>query len=78
MDRDGTQDGYDLELLAATNAAISLPLIALGGAGGPEHLQAALESGADAALAASIFHDGLYSVGAVKDYLATAGLAVRR
>ncbi len=78
MDRDGTQDGYDLELLAATNAAVSLPLIASGGAGGPEHLRAALESGADAALAASIFHDGLYSVGTVKDYLATAGLAVRR
>jgi cyclase len=78
MDRDGTQDGYDLALLEATNATVSLPLIASGGAGGPEHLRAALEAGADAALAASIFHDSLYSVGAVKDYLAAAGLAVRR
>lgn len=78
MDRDGTQEGYDLELLAAVSAAVPLPLIASGGAGNPEHLRAALVAGADAALAASIFHDGIYSVGAVKDYLVTAGLAVRR
>jgi cyclase len=78
MDHDGTRGGYDVALLEATSAAVSLPLIASGGAGSPEHLRAALEAGADAALAASIFHDGLYSVGAVKDYLAAAGLAVRR
>jgi imidazole glycerol-phosphate synthase subunit HisF len=78
MDRDGTQDGYDLALLRATSAAVSLPLIASGGAGQPEHLRAALAAGADAALGASIFHDRLYSVGAVKEYLAAAGLAVRR
>lgn len=78
MDRDGTRDGYDLALLEATSAAVSLPLIASGGAGSPEHLRAALEAGADAALAASIFHDGLYSVSDVKDCLAAAGLAVRR
>lgn len=78
MDCDGIQSGYDIALLEATSAAVSLPLIASGGAGGPEHMRAALEAGADAALAASIFHDGLYSVGAVKDYLAAAGLAVRR
>ncbi len=78
MDRDGTRDGYDLELLEATNAAVSLPLIASGGAGSAEHVRAALAAGADAALAASIFHDGLYSVGEVKRYLADKGLAVRR
>ena len=78
MDRDGTRGGYDVALLEATSAAVSLPLIASGGAGSPEHLRAALEAGADAALAASIFHDGLYSASAVKDYLAAAGLAVRR
>ncbi len=78
MDRDGTQSGYDLELLEAVSAAVPLPLIASGGAGGPDHLRAGLEAGADAALAASIFHDGLYSVGEVKNYLARAGLAVRQ
>lgn len=78
MDRDGTQSGYDLELLQAVSAAVPLPLIASGGAGGPDDLRAGLEAGADAALAASIFHDGLYSVGDVKAYLAQAGLAVRR
>lgn len=78
MDRDGSQGGYDVALLKVTCDAVSLPLIASGGAGGPEHMRAALEAGADAALAASIFHDGLYSVGAVKDYLAAAGLGVRR
>lgn len=77
MDQDGVQSGYDLELLMATSAAVDLPLIASGGAGGPDHLRAAFAAGADAALAASIFHDGLYSVGAIKQYLADAGLAVR-
>ncbi|HLI51396.1 MAG TPA: imidazole glycerol phosphate synthase subunit HisF [Thermomicrobiaceae bacterium] len=78
MDQDGTQAGYDLELLEATSAAVSIPLIASGGAGAPEHLRAALEAGADAALAASIFHDRHYGIGAVKEYLAQAGVAVRR
>lgn len=78
MDRDGTQDGYDLELVAAVTAAVPLPLIASGGAGSPEHLRAVLMAGADAALAASIFHDGRFSVGEVKAFLAAAGLAVRR
>ncbi|HLZ23807.1 MAG TPA: imidazole glycerol phosphate synthase subunit HisF [Ktedonobacterales bacterium] len=78
MDRDGTHSGYDLELLAATSAAVSLPLIASGGAGSPDHLCAALRAGADAALAASIFHDGLFTIGETKDALASAGLAVRR
>lgn len=78
MDRDGTQAGYDLELLAATSAAVPLPLIASGGAGNPNHLCAALHAGADAALAASIFHDGRYTVAQAKDALAASGLAVRR
>jgi cyclase len=78
MDRDGTGAGYDLPLLEAVSAAVSIPLIASGGAGGPQHLAAALRAGADAALAASIFHDSLYSVGAVKARLADEGLAVRR
>lgn len=78
MDRDGTQGGYDLPLLTATSAAVPLPLIASGGAGGPEHLREALAAGADAALAASIFHDGRYSVGDVKAALAQAGIAVRQ
>ncbi len=77
MDRDGTRDGYDLELLAAINTAVTLPLIASGGAGGPEHMRAALAAGADAALAASIFHDSEYRIGEVKRYLADAGIAVR-
>jgi len=77
MDRDGTRDGYDLELLAAISTAVTLPLIASGGAGSPEHMRAALAAGADAALAASIFHDGEYGVGEVKRYLADTGIAVR-
>lgn len=78
MDRDGTQSGYDLPLLEAVSAAVALPLIASGGAGSADHLRAALDAGADAALAASIFHDGRYTVAQVKDYLAQAGLAVRQ
>jgi imidazole glycerol-phosphate synthase subunit HisF len=77
MDQDGTRAGYDLALLAATSAAVPLPLIASGGAGGPDDLRAAFAAGADAALAASIFHDGDYTVGAVKRLLADEGIAVR-
>ena len=77
MDRDGAQSGYDLDLLRAASAAISIPLIASGGAGKPDDLGAALEAGADAALAASIFHDRRYSVGEVKARLRESGLAVR-
>jgi imidazole glycerol-phosphate synthase subunit HisF len=78
MDRDGTGQGYDLELLEAVSAAVPLPLIASGGAGSAEHLRDALAAGADAALAASIFHDRVYSIGEVKRALADAGMAVRR
>jgi cyclase len=79
MDRDGTQDGYDLELLAAVTSAVRLPVIASGGAGGPEHMRQALtEGGAEAALAASIFHFGEVTIEQVKEHLAAGGLEVRR
>jgi len=79
MDRDGTKDGFDLPLTRAVAAAVSVPVIASGGAGRPADFAAILAPGyADAALAASIFHFGEYSVGVVKQYLADQGLAVRR
>lgn len=78
MDRDGAQNGYDLDLLRAASAAIPIPLIASGGAGQPDDLAEALQAGADAALAASIFHDRRYTVGEVKARLSERGLAVRR
>lgn len=77
-DRDGTRSGYDLAQLAAISAAVEVPVIASGGAAGPSHLVEALRAGADAVLAASIFHDGEYTVGSVKEALAAAGLEVRR
>ena len=77
MDRDGTQDGYDLALLTAISEAVEVPVIASGGAGEPEHLVAGLEAGADAVLCASIFHYGRYSVAEVKERLAAAGVPVR-
>ena len=77
-DRDGTRDGYDLELLAAVTNAVSTPVIASGGAAEPEHLLAALRAGADAVLAAGIFHDGDFTVAEVKSCLAHAGIEVRR
>jgi cyclase len=79
MDRDGTHDGYDVALLRAVNAAIRLPVIASGGAGSVHHIHEALtEGGAEAALAASIFHFGELSIGTVKQELAALGLEVRR
>src|SRR5215468_5673956 len=79
MDRDGTQDGYDLDLTAAVSRAVRLPVIASGGAGRARHLYEALTAGgAEAALAASIFHFGELSVAQVKDELARRGLEVRR
>lgn len=77
MDRDGTKDGYDLELLAAVSSGTRIPLIASGGAGEPRHLAEALEAGADAVLCASIFHFGAYTVGDVKQYLTDRGILVR-
>lgn len=77
MDRDGTNVGYDLPLTGAVAEAVSVPVIASGGAGEVEHLVEALEAGADAVLCASIFHYGRYTVGGVKSALAEAGVAVR-
>jgi imidazole glycerol-phosphate synthase subunit HisF len=79
MDEDGRGRGYDLELLRAISEATPVPLIASGGAGGPEHLRDAIAIGhADAVLAASIFHFGQYSISEVKEYLAAHGIPVRR
>jgi cyclase len=77
MDRDGTTDGYDLPLTGAIAGAVSVPVIASGGAGSLEHLADALSAGADAALAASIFHYGQFTVGEAKRHLAAAGIPVR-
>ena len=77
-DRDGTRAGYDLELLAAIASRIDVPVIASGGAAYPEHLAEALAAGASAVLAASIFHDGDFTVGDVKRVLAERGHEVRR
>jgi len=78
MDRDGTCDGYDLELTAAISQAVNIPVIASGGAGNVEHLFQALTKGAaDAALAASIFHYGQYSIKQTKDYLRNRGVPIR-
>ena len=78
MDADGTKDGFDLELIRAVRAEVSIPVIASGGAGAPEHFPPAVDAGADAALAASIFHFGECTIGEVKDALAAAGQPVRR
>ncbi len=77
-DRDGTRAGYDLALLAAVARAVRVPVVASGGADRPEQLVEALRAGADAVLAASIFHDGDLSVAEVKDVLFAHGIAVRR
>jgi cyclase len=79
MDRDGTQDGFDVELLAAVAEAAPVPVIASGGAGRLEHFAAAVAEGrADAVLAASVFHDGVYTIAQVKEAMAGAGVPVRR
>jgi len=78
MDRDGTGTGYDTALLAEVAAAVSIPLIASGGVGVLGHLAEGLEAGADAVLAASIFHFGQHTIGEAKAFLASRGLEVRR
>ena len=77
MDADGTTAGFDLEMIHAVREVTSLPLIASGGAGSPEDFAPAVEAGADAVLAASIFHFGTTSIAAVKSSLDAAGLPVR-
>ncbi|MFV8380480.1 imidazole glycerol phosphate synthase subunit HisF [Corynebacterium hindlerae] len=78
MDGDGTQDGFDIELITKVREAVNIPVIASGGAGRAEHFPPAVEAGADAVLAASVFHFGTVAVSEVKDALAEAGLEVRR
>jgi imidazole glycerol-phosphate synthase subunit HisF len=77
MDRDGTSAGYDLVLTSAVAGAVSVPVIASGGAGELEHLTEAIGAGADAVLVASIFHYGQHTVAEVKDHLAADGVPVR-
>jgi len=78
MDTDGHKKGYDNPMLRAISDAVTVPIIASGGAGGPEHMVEALTEGrADAVLAASIFHFGNYTIRQVKEYLAAAGVPVR-
>lgn len=76
-DRDGTGEGYDLELLEAVRSRVSIPVIASGGASGAGHMADAFAAGADAVLAASIFHDGVLTVGGVKRALVERGVEVR-
>jgi cyclase len=78
MDADGTQDGYDIEITRAVAGAVDIPVVASGGAGKLEHLHEALSEGqASAALAASIFHYGTYTIDQAKRYLADRGIPVR-
>ncbi|HEX3150509.1 MAG TPA: imidazole glycerol phosphate synthase subunit HisF [Gemmataceae bacterium] len=77
MDADGTKNGYDLPMTEAVARAVNIPVVASGGAGHPEHLRAAFAAGADAALAASIFHYNEYSIPLTKQFLANQGIAVR-
>jgi imidazole glycerol-phosphate synthase subunit HisF len=78
MDRDGTKDGYDLELTRAVSEAVRLPVIASGGAGSASHMLAAFQAGAEAALAASIFHFGEVQIDEAKKFLAESGVEVRQ
>ncbi len=78
MDRDGTRDGFDLELTRAVAEAVGVPVIASGGVGTLEHLvEGVVTGGADAVLAASIFHFGVHTVAEAKAYMSSAGIAVR-
>jgi cyclase len=77
MDADGTRDGFDLELIRLVRAAVEIPVIASGGAGAVAHFPPAVAAGADAVLAASVFHFGTLRIGQVKDGLRAAGAPVR-
>jgi len=79
MDRDGTKDGYDIELTRRISEAVGIPVIASGGCGNMKHISDVLTNGkADAALAASIFHFREYSIAEVKEYLAKRGIVIRK
>jgi len=77
MDADGTKDGYDTEMIAAVRKHVTVPVVASGGAGRLDHFPPAIDAGADAVLAASVFHFGDLRIGEVKETLRTAGCAVR-
>jgi cyclase len=78
MDQDGTREGYDLDLLRTLSERVTVPVVASGGAGTPEHMYQALTQGkADAALAAGIFHYGVHTIGEAKEYLRNKGMPVR-
>ncbi len=78
MDADGTKDGFDIEITSAVSEAVGIPVVASGGCGSPEHMYEAVTAGkADAALAASIFHYGEYTINETKQYLAKKGVTVR-
>jgi imidazole glycerol-phosphate synthase subunit HisF len=77
MDRDGTGTGYDTELITAVASSVTIPVIASGGVGKLAHLAGGLEAGADAVLAASIFHFGQHTIGEAKTYLSSRGIAIR-
>lgn len=77
MDRDGTGDGFDLELIEKVTSAVTVPVIASGGAGTMEHMAEAFSAGAEAALAASVFHFGTLDIGELKEWLDGRGIAVR-
>ena len=77
MDKDGTQSGYDVELMQKVSSSVNIPVIASGGVGTLDHLRDGIKSGASAVLAASIFHYGTYSVNEAKQYLASKDIPVR-
>jgi cyclase len=78
MDKDGTKDGFDIDILSKISKNVSIPVIASGGAGNLEHLyQAIVKGNADAVLAASIFHFGEYTINQAKEYLKAKGILVR-
>lgn len=77
IDADGTRDGFDIELIEKIRAISNVPLIASGGAGKLEHFVRAAKAGADALLAASVFHEGLFTISEVKDALRESGIEVR-
>ena len=77
IDADGTKNGFDTEMISTIREVVSVPLIASGGAGALEHFPPAVEAGADAVLAASVFHNGTFTIAEVKEELVRAGVIVR-